>query len=135
MRKMRDDMQVTIDDLRAQLATAQQELVEARKTIAYHDVSKMSLTVSAEGRSATLQAATPVGLDFPDGPGWWAFEGYCGDNPDVAGVQDVLWVHNIALGIVINTFARVDKLKDYHGKFYRLHMPWDATPVAEGEGV
>lgn len=52
----------------SQLATAQQELANAKKAIAYHDVSKMSLTVSAEGRSdtATLQAATPVGLDAPD---------------------------------------------------------------------
>lgn len=67
----------------------------------------------------------PDGLDTPDKQGYWAFEGYVGDNPNVMGRQDVVWVHNIELGIIVSTWGdRRENLRDYHGKWIWLQLPW-----------
>ena len=149
--------------LRAQLATAQQELSERDASFDIRWKADMraieqwqavtgeklkwpnhsDLCVWLMQQLAALQAATPVGLDMPDGVGWFATEDIVWESRSV--LELTVW--EIKDDVVTFRYGHApSRLKDnemhvkeflrqHKMKWYRLHMPWDATPVAEGEGV
>lgn len=90
-------------------------------------LKESDVTVHLEGVVRDGEFMASSRLDAPDRQGYWAFEGIVGDDPGVAHRQDVIWVHNIELNIIVSTFgARHERLQDYHGKWTRLTMPWEA---------
>lgn len=144
MTEVRDDMQATIDGLRAQSQTDYQ----AGWQMGYekgqrHDfvlVGRLEDRIAAlESQLATLQAATPVGLDAPDSAGWWAFEGRYRWNPPTHNLRLVFEVCESNNGLTIETqkghYTNIMPVKDMlFGKWCRMpHMPWEAvnaTPAA-----
>lgn len=75
------------------------------------------------------------GMDAPDGPGFWGYEGKDGEKwvrellvweivqPNVVRAQWEGWDEPKL--IFADGFKQINE-----GKWYRLHMPWDATPPA-----
>jgi hypothetical protein len=73
-------------------------------------------------------------LDFPDGPGWWAFEGHWTTAfPERAVIFHCVYdIYLMTDGI---WYFQMDNdghpVGELTGKWYRLHLPWDApTPPA-----
>lgn len=114
---------------------------EATYDSAHNDILDLGDTIDAlRSQLATLQAATQGAMDFPDGPGWWAGETankrrfviHWTEFDIRDDVLTVRWAEDDhSMTYPAHSFKR-----DYlNAKWYKLHMPWDATPVAEGEGV
>lgn len=99
--------------------------------------------------------ASDKGLDFPDGPGWWAFDGYRRVNAtqerlqelyNIVDYKDILDEDDSPYPAFLLRESAFFGMRVWHGKYYpappegigglqyigkwyRLHMPWD-SPAA-----
>jgi hypothetical protein len=97
----------------------------------------MIAALQAENAALAELAALPAqgeALDFPDGPGWWAFEGYWTTAfPERAVIFH--YVYDIYLMTDGIWYFQMDNdghpVGELTGKWYRLHLPWDAPTPPE----
>lgn len=80
-----------------------------------------------------LQQDAPQPLDFPDGPGWWAFEGRAEVGTAYFYDKTICRVSRMGAEYVADGNRATYLVKYMHGKWYRLSMPWDvdAQPTDE----
>lgn len=67
------------------------------------------------------------GLDAPDSPGFWAFEGKSDD--DEMEYKTVQFVLNTEIGLSASRDNELRHVSYWHGKWWRLQPPWDTAPT------